>query len=150
MEEVLFAKPNLTKPLGTVQRGASGDHDLQEHGYGRRSSTAIAYCIRREPNFRCRTVNSAPHLHQRSQPARSIGHEAYANLHARQVSLQYCGEKQAASVTLDSHPASFAWGDNSPVNIVYCVCVACNNRKGDRTPAEARMPLLHFAEAACA
>ena len=32
-------------------------------------------------------------------------------------------------------------GDNSPVNIVTA-CIACNNRKSNRTPEEARMPLL--------
>jgi hypothetical protein len=31
--------------------------------------------------------------------------------------------------------------DNSPVNIVTA-CVPCNNRKANRTPGEARMPLL--------
>ena len=32
-------------------------------------------------------------------------------------------------------------GDNSPMNVVTA-CVACNSRKGNRTPSEARMPLL--------
>ena len=55
---------------------------------------------------------------------------------------QYCGEKKAASeLTLDHILPRSRGGDNSPVNIVTA-CVACNNRKGNRTPAEARMPLL--------
>ena len=55
---------------------------------------------------------------------------------------QYCGEKKAASeLTLDHILPRSRGGDNSPVNIV-AACVACNNRKGSRTPAEARMPLL--------
>ena len=55
---------------------------------------------------------------------------------------QYCGEKKAAGdLTLDHILPRSRGGDNSPVNIVTA-CVACNNRKGDRTPAEARMPLL--------
>ncbi len=55
---------------------------------------------------------------------------------------QYCGEKKAAgALTLDHILPRSRGGDNSPVNIVTA-CVACNNRKGDRTPAEARMPLL--------
>lgn len=55
---------------------------------------------------------------------------------------QYCGEKKAASdLTLDHILPRSRGGDNSPVNIVTA-CVPCNNRKGDRTPAEARMPLL--------
>jgi 5-methylcytosine-specific restriction endonuclease McrA len=55
---------------------------------------------------------------------------------------QYCGEKKAASeLTLDHILPRSRGGDNSPVNIVTA-CVPCNNRKGNRTPAEARMPLL--------
>ena len=55
---------------------------------------------------------------------------------------QYCGEKKpAGELTLDHILPRSRGGDNSPVNVVTA-CVACNNRKGDRTPAEARMPLL--------
>ena len=55
---------------------------------------------------------------------------------------QYCGEKKpAGELTLDHILPRSRGGDNSPVNIVTA-CLACNNRKGDRTPAEARMPLL--------
>src|SRR6185436_11296231 len=55
---------------------------------------------------------------------------------------QYCGDKKGVSeLTLDHILPRSRGGDNSPVNIVTA-CVACNNRKGDRTPAEARMPLL--------
>ncbi|HEY0366567.1 MAG TPA: HNH endonuclease [Pyrinomonadaceae bacterium] len=55
---------------------------------------------------------------------------------------QYCGEKKAAGdLTLDHILPRSRGGDNSPVNIVTA-CVSCNNRKGNRTPAEARMPLL--------
>jgi 5-methylcytosine-specific restriction endonuclease McrA len=55
---------------------------------------------------------------------------------------QYCGDKKAAGeLTLDHILPRSRGGDNSPVNIVTA-CVSCNNRKGNRTPAEARMPLL--------
>lgn len=55
---------------------------------------------------------------------------------------QYCGDKKTAGdLTLDHILPRSRGGDNSPVNIVTA-CVQCNNRKGDRTPAEARMPLL--------
>ena len=55
---------------------------------------------------------------------------------------QYCGDKKnAADLTLDHILPRSRGGDNSPVNVVTA-CVACNNRKRDRTPAEARMPLL--------
>jgi 5-methylcytosine-specific restriction endonuclease McrA len=55
---------------------------------------------------------------------------------------QYCGEKKAAGdLTLDHILPRSRGGDNSPINVVTA-CVPCNNRKGNRTPAEARMPLL--------
>src|SRR4051812_10584523 len=55
---------------------------------------------------------------------------------------QYCGEKrQAGELTLDHIFPRSRGGENSAVNIVTA-CVACNNRKGSRTPEEARMPLL--------
>ena len=55
---------------------------------------------------------------------------------------QYCGEKKSpGELTLDHILPRSRGGDNSPVNIV-AACVACNNRKGNRTPNEARMPLL--------
>ncbi len=55
---------------------------------------------------------------------------------------QYCGDKRAATeLTLDHIVPRSRGGDNSPINIV-AACLACNNRKGDRTPEEARMPLL--------
>lgn len=55
---------------------------------------------------------------------------------------QYCGEKkQAGELTLDHIFPRSRGGENSPVNIV-AACLACNNRKGCRTPEEARMPLL--------
>src|SRR5688572_8145611 len=55
---------------------------------------------------------------------------------------QYCGEKQGvAELTLDHILPRSRGGDNSPVNIV-AACIPCNNRKRDRTPEEARMPLL--------
>lgn len=55
---------------------------------------------------------------------------------------QYCGDKKTASeLTLDHILPRSRGGDNSPVNVVTA-CVACNQRKGNRTPSEARMPLL--------
>jgi 5-methylcytosine-specific restriction endonuclease McrA len=55
---------------------------------------------------------------------------------------QYCGDKKAAGeLTLDHILPRSRGGDNSPVNIV-AACIKCNNRKSNRTPAEARMPLL--------
>ena len=55
---------------------------------------------------------------------------------------QYCGvKKTVGDLTLDHILPRSRGGDNSPMNIVTA-CVVCNNRKGSRTPSEARMPLL--------
>jgi 5-methylcytosine-specific restriction endonuclease McrA len=55
---------------------------------------------------------------------------------------QYCGEKYGVGeLTLDHILPRSRGGDTSPVNIVTA-CIACNNRKSNRTPEEARMPLL--------
>lgn len=55
---------------------------------------------------------------------------------------QYCGDKKnATDLTLDHIMPRSRGGDNSPLNIATA-CIACNNRKGSRTPDEARMPLL--------
>ena len=55
---------------------------------------------------------------------------------------QYCGDKKGVTeLTLDHILPRSRGGDNSPVNVVTA-CIACNNRKGSRTPDEARMPLL--------
>ena len=55
---------------------------------------------------------------------------------------QYCGDKKGVTeLTLDHILPRSRGGDNSPVNVVTA-CIACNSRKGSRTPDEARMPLL--------
>ena len=55
---------------------------------------------------------------------------------------QYCGMRKSVNdLTLDHILPRSRGGDNSPVTIVTA-CVSCNNRKSDRTPDEARMPLL--------
>jgi len=54
---------------------------------------------------------------------------------------QYCGDKKGvAELTLDHILPRSRGGDNSPVNVVTA-CITCNNRKSNRTPEEARMPL---------
>ena len=54
---------------------------------------------------------------------------------------QYCGdEERAGELTLDHILPRSRGGDNSPMNVVRRV-LQCN-RKSNRTPAEARMPLL--------
>ncbi len=55
---------------------------------------------------------------------------------------QYCGARKAASeLTLDHITPRAQAGQSAPENLATA-CVACNNRKGNRTPEQARMPLL--------
>ena len=55
---------------------------------------------------------------------------------------QYCGQKRApAELTLDHITPRSREGRSTPENLATA-CVSCNTRKGSRTPAEARMPLL--------
>ena len=55
---------------------------------------------------------------------------------------QYCGDqKSAKELTLDHILPKAQGGTTTPQNLVSA-CVKCNQRKGNRTPEQARMPLL--------
>lgn len=55
---------------------------------------------------------------------------------------QYCGLRGTAfELTMDHIFPASRGGATSPENLV-AACFSCNQRKGDRTPDEARMPLL--------
>ena len=55
---------------------------------------------------------------------------------------QYCGEhKHAQDLTLDHILPRAQGGASAPENLV-AACSKCNQRKADRTPEQARMPLL--------
>jgi 5-methylcytosine-specific restriction endonuclease McrA len=55
---------------------------------------------------------------------------------------QYCGKKGTAfDLTLD-HVMPRSRGGKTIAENLVAACQTCNNRKGDRTPEEARMPLL--------
>jgi len=52
---------------------------------------------------------------------------------------QYCGQSRTA-MTVDHVTPKNHGGEDIWENLV-CACVRCNNKKGDRTPEEAHMPL---------
>jgi len=55
---------------------------------------------------------------------------------------QYCGKRGTAfDLTLD-HILPRSRGGRTVAENLVAACQTCNNRKGDRTPEEARMPLL--------
>ena len=55
---------------------------------------------------------------------------------------QYCGDhRHASDLTLDHILPRAQGGEATPQNLVTA-CIKCNQRKGNRTPEQARMPLL--------
>src|SRR5215510_1070989 len=55
---------------------------------------------------------------------------------------QYCGAvNEPAELTIDHIIPRSRGGTNDALNLC-AACIPCNNRKGNRTPAEARMPLV--------
>ena len=66
-------------------------------------------------------------------------HRILARDHYR---CQYCGKRGTAfDLTLD-HIMPRSRGGRTVAENLVAACQACNSRKGDRTPEEARMPLL--------
>ncbi|QNN25441.1 HNH endonuclease [Planctomycetales bacterium ZRK34] len=65
------------------------------------------------------------------------------NLYARDRNMcQYCGQKFPTSeLTLD-HVVPRRLGGKSTWTNLVCACVACNSRKGGRTPTQAHMKLI--------
>ncbi len=67
--------------------------------------------------------------------------------HRKQVLIRdkytcvYCGCQRKNDLTIDHIMPSSRGGNTSYLNCV-AACFPCNQRKGDRTPEEARMPLL--------
>ena len=62
------------------------------------------------------------------------------NVHRRDGNIcQYCGKRER--LTIDHVMPKSRGGRDTWENLVSA-CVPCNNRKGDRTPEEASMPLL--------
>ncbi|MCA9741129.1 HNH endonuclease [candidate division KSB1 bacterium] len=77
----------------------------------------------------------------------------FAKVHRRKIILsrkniikrdngkcQYCGSS-SKPLTVDHVIPKRRGGPDSWENLV-CACVSCNNRKGDHTPEQAKMPLL--------
>ena len=75
-------------------------------------------------------------------------HPARVNVSRRNVMIrdgsccQYCGARSPSSgLTLDHVVPRSRGGASSWDNLVAC-CATCNRKKADRTPAEAKMPLI--------
>ncbi|HEY7911652.1 MAG TPA: HNH endonuclease [Blastocatellia bacterium] len=77
----------------------------------------------------------------RGRQSRSPGMRASILMRDR-FRCQYCGMKGSQfELTLDHIMPRSRGGRTTPENLC-AACKACNQRKGDRTPEEARMPLL--------
>jgi len=55
---------------------------------------------------------------------------------------QYCGNKFAFSELTMDHVIPKSRGGEKSWNNIVASCKKCNSKKGDRTPEEARMPLI--------
>ena len=65
------------------------------------------------------------------------------NIYSRDnYSCQYCGRRFPADDLTCDHVLPRSRGGKAQWNNIVTCCVACNRRKGGRTPAEARMRLL--------
>jgi 5-methylcytosine-specific restriction endonuclease McrA len=74
---------------------------------------------------------------------RRVARFSRANVYARDgYRCQYCGElRPGRELTYDHVVPRAQGGVTSWTNVVTC-CIPCNARKGNRTPAQAGMPLL--------
>lgn len=73
---------------------------------------------------------------------RDSGRQRFRILARDKMRCQYCGVKSTAfELTLDHIMPRSRGGRSEPENLC-AACQPCNSRKGDRTPDEARMPLL--------
>lgn len=65
------------------------------------------------------------------------------NIFVRDGSVcQYCGKRCPTSELSLDHVLPRSQGGQSSWENLVCCCVACNARKGGRTPSEARMTLV--------
>lgn len=60
---------------------------------------------------------------------------------------QYCGPTGRKATTVDHVIPKSRGGSSNPTNLV-AACLECNQKKADRTPTEAGMPLIHPVRAA--
>ena len=54
----------------------------------------------------------------------------------------YCGQQHLRSELTRDHVVPLSRGGRDVWENVVCACLACNVRKGNRTPQQAGMPLL--------
>ena len=108
---------------------------VEEHDGGRVLRSANATC--RGPSVvRLRAYIDVP---RRRQAAGSKRLRIYVR---DGFTCQYCGRRVSANdLTLDHITPRAQAGASTPENLVTA-CVPCNNRKADRTPEQARTPLL--------
>lgn len=86
------------------------------------------------------------HIHRRQGRTANLRASVIARDRHR---CQYCGVKGTVfELTLDHILPRSRGGQSAPENLC-AACKECNQRKGDRTPEEARMPLLANPSALC-
>lgn len=75
-------------------------------------------------------------------PRRDVKFTRENIIHRDKYKCAYCGKKlKQGQLTIDHITPKSKGGTNSWTNTISA-CKACNNKKGDRTPQQANMPLL--------
>jgi len=82
-----------------------------------------------------------PHVLAVKESKLTIGRGFRGILERDKYVCQYCGPTGPKATTIDHVLPRSRGGTSSPNNLVAC-CFKCNQRKGDKTPDEANMPLI--------
>ena len=143
----------LCKDLAEVVSLEDGQFATYDFPTWREVSDYRARNFRQEDDDWVRTVNS---VIQVPRVIRLLGYEKLPkqtvkfnrrNIFARDNNqCQYCGRKfPTAELSLD-HVTPRSQGGQSIWDNIVCACVACNVRKGGRTPKQAHMSLIRKPE----
>jgi len=143
----------LCKDLAEVVSLEDGQFATYDFATWREVSEYRSRHFRQEDDDWVRTVNSEIQV---PRVIRLLGYEKLPkqtvkfnrrNIFARDNNqCQYCGRKFAtAELSLD-HVIPRSQGGQSTWDNIVCACVACNVRKGGRTPKQAHMSLIRKPE----
>jgi 5-methylcytosine-specific restriction endonuclease McrA len=143
----------LCKDLAEVVSLENGQFLTYDFSSWRELSEYRAQHFREEDDDWVRTINSEIQV---PRVIRLLGYEKLPkqtvkfnrrNIFARDNNqCQYCGRKYPTSELSLDHVTPRSQGGQSTWENVVCACVACNVRKGGRTPKQAHMGLIRKPE----
>jgi 5-methylcytosine-specific restriction endonuclease McrA len=143
----------LCKDLAEVVSLEDGQFATYDFATWREVSEYRAQHFRQEDDDWVRTVNSEIQV---PRVIRLLGYEKLPrqtvkfnrrNIFARDNNqCQYCGKKFPTSELSLDHVVPRSQGGQSTWDNIVCACVACNVRKGGRTPKQAHLTLIRKPE----